>query len=1702
MSDNSLFNSLFETVIKKPLTAKEKKEAKEEAEKRAAKDTPEHIKDVLDKSPEVARAKRIASAGETRASKLPAYIAPTAASPKDTLIKRDFTNKFITKLQGNPKELESLGEREFNFSDKNISKLLGNFLHIVNVYIKKQTLTSPAANELLQLEEQNEDFSNLSLTSDIENANTSYDCFVGLLFPLLLPEVITKLFTSQSAIDILNSLSENYTGSLVNKLTFTLDTPIDFSNYAQITDDSVKYLLDKVDSYIFSSKYAQSKELIQWKNSVNRSLLTSIKYSTRANVLSKQELHNVTSTIYYQLLATLFPKDLDMFLLDPEKSSNINVKTSKNTKFSHSGILSNSATNTIYALKQLAEEDPAINRGLITRNARRTLNFDYAKRAGLLTKHKTTEKLDLQKTTEEYAKSKSPETVKLIDDFSTLIEDYLSNSVPANEDSIPQLKLALSKKAEEIINSAKNASALQLKTDTDRQLFEYIIHNFIGFQEIPISQLTTLLDIAAYNFYDETTEETESSDLTVLKDGYKKLQSSINDNSENIEYIAAINYLLNILDIDNKVNEIDRILSLKTDSALTDSLSDISSDEALETRINKNIETVKSNLRSKETTSGKHYQRSLKALKDIKGARVSAYSLVTNLEALPKFVSQLYADILKSIVNASEEEKEALKYSNNETKEYLSDFLSALVSDVVKKYFEDPTQPLAFLLRKNGIKITPAVTEYILSILSEYAETGSLITEPVVHTTKNLEELSFNFVNLLNFAAQLSTKKSDTPFSISASGEIQCNFTITGDKGANNYFNSYLMLDTLPSFIKMNPVLSLAYQRIFILSLIKPFKSLTSDLAPEFILSKEIIKKYPKLTQNITSFLNDIKSNIPKLDSLVSKIEHTILSIAGGRNIKIVKDNTKEPKIVYIPNKLGPDFKKALRSLIELPVLFSASVKSPLQTFAETSLLSLTHEEKEEELVTQLKYALIIMGTGINLRIAYSLNDSYPETVINKLQKLGDETIDRFNTLISLTKEKTTKLFNSFKEKTGLTSLRAGVAPISSALASLVLPFNIYGDIAEEAKQHEELINALAAANIGVAPGKTKEYVLDQLNVLYAGTFAVSSKELWSPETLATMESFITGFNLLLNEETTPEDANLVSLNSSGVVTINPEAITKSIINTQKSFINRVHGLRTGVTGKAISKKDKGIKTHPVLAYATYLTKLSVATNILLEKYSSIYADLGATDISEDVKEIKNIIVSNCEILKEFFDIISDNVNDSFGNDLFTMSIQTKLLNLLKTVKSITPKTNQGEEIYTVISQKLSSSNEAQERKKYLNTLGISYFMKLIGDLNLSFAEIKEGITKIIASKGDTLTSIADALSKDVPSDTSVSPDNIKSERERFLTYVQNIASNPEIANSDMNLLATLIDIKTIKTNILTHEQQAFILRILKGLSRKLPEATKTALLTGIQNKEFTNQLFGNTITEINPVFEEDSIYELLDQLETSIKTSPNLLSDRDVQILATFLDKNLYSSDPSLNNAAVKSRLRNIWKQLSQENKNYLITSVNQNNIKNLYTNTIIRNLEIDLLENISLFADLLVTLLSEAATSPQEEKETRIEEILTDLAAILYAYKFARVENNVLTFPAKTNIEGIETSFSLEMFYLPTVQGLPFLTSPTGKYSQSRKEISDVLSMKDANLFETKEGQKAVRVFDFNTTKAFIDTYSKSAAESNEETTNPTKE
>ena len=121
MSDNSLFNLLFETVIKKPLTTKEKKEAKEEVEKKMAKNTPEHIKDMLDKSPEVAKAKRIAAANETRASKMPIPIAPVEASSKDTLTKREFTNKFITKLQGNPKELESLGEREFNFSDKNIS---------------------------------------------------------------------------------------------------------------------------------------------------------------------------------------------------------------------------------------------------------------------------------------------------------------------------------------------------------------------------------------------------------------------------------------------------------------------------------------------------------------------------------------------------------------------------------------------------------------------------------------------------------------------------------------------------------------------------------------------------------------------------------------------------------------------------------------------------------------------------------------------------------------------------------------------------------------------------------------------------------------------------------------------------------------------------------------------------------------------------------------------------------------------------------------------------------------------------------------------------------------------------------------------------------------------------------------------------------------------------------------------------------------------------------------------------------------------------------------------------------------------------------------------------------------------------------------------------------------------------------------------
>lgn len=1147
-------------------------------------------------------------------------------------------------------------------------------------------------------------------SKNTENGGQAYAAIVALVLPFVDPNTVMKaIYDYPNVKETFKAYAQSYNGALLTQIDWDAELP-DFSKFEHIAEPLTKQFLELVKSVITGAQ--QSKlppRLVKLAKRGVQEADAGFTKSLSGSVASNKHKNNVVKNIYYSMVTRALPANADFFELNDQEGNSEVKKFFDNPQAGNKAqILTDKAQTLIASRIVSVERNPFLYKGTLGQNSKTQLAFDYAKRVAFK-KNKKAETND--KTIDVIAKlfdgalKLVPGMEAHMEKLGTLLDSYFRpepTAPEATEDAVvseateqvasksASLKAALDAFAEEGLVLLQQS----LSNDTLTKIFASLSKNQ-AFASLQLDPKT------AVEHYLQPFKEALIGRFAVIK--------SITQNDlEEIFTIgnAVTDFLADALTKKKISAYIDSFNSyVKTRAAEGDEegvkfIYKAAEIPALLQEAKKKLKKTKNTV-EKETKTKDKVQLAVSQYKAIHDARKKILDTKHLLQQLSDKAAALLVHIKNSINSLSPNALNALVSGSAEEAEKaeLDGFFNKLVNTLYDTYFNES----AFGLLANEVEPN-VVKEYIANDLKEKAAKGVLVASGSLRSYVDYYEgLNEDFINFINLAA--SIKDTHKGISVDATGNVVFNYALESVSLRDAFFNKFFFGD-LTSRVSAEPVVTLAAHRTMLRRLQQPAQEVLNDLKIEDILTPELAKTQPELTNKLNKYFISLKNTANAgIELAVGQIDKDILDLAAGSYVPLINvapESGTEYSAYFIPGTLDKEYEatvttlgsNALRLLAKVPGAETAS-KEFFRNICISGAMG------GETIVGLMQNALDIISTAINIDVARQTfygSDSQIQIVnglIRKYQKTGN--VDAIND-IKKAKDVADSYLNSLTKATerkkklpdgttvavpgtgieGTHVLSGSDNHVDNPLMLAVLrQFNdtIKSDSwAVMAAKYKEQVDAEKAA--GTYHASDLGLVVSKLGIAYTriGIFNDATEESEAVVTEAT-------------EPTAPlaSGADAIEAKMSQPIFVAGEKGAKFNPGALKSMVKDLEKRIYGSEQVQLNKGQRhGQNYKQVTSYKELFTKSKASMHTISELVGSFLTSTGQKALAvELVKEVK-ITEKNFDLLASpatrnsgdelsastgtgFFDVIAD------PNTLGTANIptQTKLMNTLKSLQPI-----------------------------------------------------------------------------------------------------------------------------------------------------------------------------------------------------------------------------------------------------------------------------------------------------------------------------------------------------------------------------------------------------------------------------------------------
>lgn len=1238
--------------------------------------------------------------------------------------------------------------------------------------------------------------------SDVNANIPGYVFFLSLVFPLLEQNIVADFFKNANTATFFSSLQKMYTGTIFNPIEFSPD--ITFNSLNHIKDSKLKSFI----KLLQESNISDDEEDAEIKRLLSIGLnyvAQGMKESTVKAIGNNKHRNEISKTIYYSILSSYTPFNMDLFQLDNKKVADNMASNRASDDF-----LTSSADTLVAAKRTLILEDPILTRGTLGRNIRDELAFTYAKNSDKLKKQRKNTKIakvrEVEKINNDTIKffhvvvENFPELKESFNELDNILESFFTEtSIPtkdgaeAAQDALPKLcHEAFERLHSFAISGLDKLDSVLANPEYLKNIFASIIKNNPKITEELVSEQDRLAYInntyvtpfkdTLYRKYKEFSEVTEGDifvllktviSITLAKTGlmtikelkklleevYKKHLSDDSLTSNEYRFDGFI-FFRSVLKLDELLIEADKIVRKSP----------------------KQFEASLAGKRADRDTHGDYFRQLQTARKRI----LDTEYLLHHMNAA---VSLLFKKISSKVSNADLPTLRELVFGieDENSTERMSPFFTELINDISSNFFSEQSPYKLYLLSEEDIlQNSEKANILILNDLIQKAKNKVLATEGVFNTNMTYYEgLTNDYIDFINLAA--SIQKNFSGLTLDSSGVPELNFNLDPASDSNSFFGNFF--NGLPTTVSINPIATLCFHK-FILS---KLTSLVSPILQTVSIDKILLPEVKKLNKEAVSQIEAYFKNLYSISQLglkkaIKDIDNRILESAGNTTQRFVL-NAENSSTYFIPGELNEDFNKFTMLLGSKAVLYalrkSNNLKNSAQLFFNSIAVSQAFEtapktsdpatDPSSYAVTRIQSAIDILSTAINLKAFSCATLGNPETndllanLVNRYQKEGEEA--KANDVMN-NMAKATSLLDKFTRESGFIGTQLVNKEdnrISNPILTIILDkFNKFitnehiNKIVADVKTQREESEASGTASFSKA-----ETVLPKTGIMYVNTVITEKEE-------ENKEENIEGNT---KEELTNNNID-TSTTSNTSPFINDNGILKFTLEPVKNIVKELNATISGETHTILGKgKRYGTNVVQVKSYSQYISELTGAISVASHSYIDFYNGISLPNVATEIKTLSNAAVYNCSTLNTFFKVVSKEY-------IFNVGTQNTLLGLLSKLKaegSITQKdTSVGTDTSTITLPELFSIEhfKAKNSKDMLEQnfnayKGSKHIFSLL-NMGYTISQITNKVNSILLEKGND-PEFLELADEEISFDSS---DTISNQEEEELTK-SSVAPSP-----------------------------------------------------------------------------------------------------------------------------------------------------------------------------------------------------------------------------------------------------------------------------------------------------------------------------------
>jgi hypothetical protein len=1224
--------------------------------------------------------------------------------------------------------------------------------------------TDPSFKELMLLLSNQSNFGlNSRKLSDVNANMPGYVFFLSLVFPLLEQNIVVDFFKNANTVNFFSSLQKMYSGTIFNSIEFSPET--NFNSLEHIKDSKLKSFIHILQESVVSDSEedAEIKRLL----SIGLNYVAlGMKESTIKAIGNNKHRNEISKTIYYSILSSYTPFNMDLFQLDNKKVADNMASNRTSDDF-----LTSSADTLVAAKRTLILEDPILTKGTLGRNIRDELAFTYAKNSDKLKKQRKNTRIakvrEVEKINNDTIKffhvvvENFPELKDSFTELDNILEDFFTEtSLPTKEEDknqndkltslcheaferlhtfaingLDKLDVVLTNPdyLTNIFNSAiKNNPKILEELSTEQDRLSYVNSTYVApfkatlerkyreFSEVTEGDIYVLLKTVVSITLAKTGLLSIKELKKNLEETYKKHLSDASLTSNGYRFDGFI-FFRSVLKLDELLLEADKI-------------------------VRKSPKQLEASLNTKKAERDTHADY----FNQLQTARKRILDTEYLLHHMNAAVSLLFKKISAKIANADLATLRELVFgiedTDKETNNGLSSFFNDLIKDISANFFSEQSPYKLYLLSEEDIlQNSEKANILIVNDLIQKAKNKVLATEGVFSTNMDYYEgLTNDYIDFINLAA--SIQKNFSGLSMTSEGIPELNFNLDPASDSNSFFGNFF--SGLPTTVSINPIATLCFHKFILSKLTSLVSPVLQTVSVDRILLPDVKKANKGAVSQIDAYFKNLYSvSVIGLKTAIKDIDARILEAAGNTTQRFVL-SAENSSTYFIPGEINEDFNKFTMLLGSKAVLYalrkSNNLKNSAQLFFNSIAVSQAFEstpktsdpatDPSSYAISKIQSAVDIISTAINLKAFSCATLGNPETnellanLVNKYQKEGEEA--KANDVMN-NMAKATSLLDKFTKESGFIGtqlINKEDNRISNPILTLILDkFNkfitneqIDKIVAEVKTQREE------SETSGTASFSKAETVLPKTGIMYLNT-VITEKE---------------------PEETTPEtplgnvenpEANPTETNPSPFV--NENGILKFTLQPIKNIVKELNSTISGETHTTLGKdKRYGTNVVQVKSYSQYISELTGAISVASNSYIDFYNGIGLPAIASEVKTLSDASFYNCSTLSGFFKVIAKEY-------IFNVGTQTTLLNLLAKLKpegAITQKdTSTGTdtsnitlpELFSIEHFKAKNSNDMLEQN-FNAYKGSKHVFSLLG-MGYTISQILSKVNTILLEKGN-----------------------------------------------------------------------------------------------------------------------------------------------------------------------------------------------------------------------------------------------------------------------------------------------------------------------------------------------------------------------------